>query len=447
MTGSRYSTSRRKACDQCCRAKVKCVPGEGGCTRCRRRGENCRDTPSTFLTEPARRTHPRGSLGVPKSPIAVSISNSASCRIPATNGELELGVSSERPSILSSTSSHGSGGHILLQSISSHQPAFDIHQSLKTSPSTNSDENGQICFDGLESDLVCPINADDIQNRWLSAYIPTPDQTIKQYPNNVVSFMSRMFKSYSASTIKGRGLPPFVHSVQMTTPNTCLPLKTCLSMVRLLEKSFPGSQDVAVSTIQHEMRKLYPVSAKCDSITLLSIFQAYLTYTMVLFFMIEDLSRSFLRQSMMTIQDLACASSRQGLVCLAEQQLSRPKWEAWIMSEAKRRTLYTMCMFDSILLSQENLPNYLSIELKGLPAPSSKYLWQPHSRREWKIHYNLHLAEWPEQSLRIDELWPLSPALDKASIKERSRRTDQWLEGVDEFGTMLFAVTSCTHGT
>lgn len=302
-------------------------------------------------------------------------------------------------------------------------------------------------FDCVEDELMCPINAEDIQNRWLSAYMPSPDQTIKEYPKNVVSFMSRMLKSYAVSVINDRGLPPFVHFSQITTSTVSLPLKTCLTMVRLLAKSFPGSQDVAVSTIRQEMRKLYPFNVTCGIMTLLTKFQAYLIYTMALYFSVEDLPRSFLRESMMAIQDLACASSHQGLMCVAEKQFSRPRWEAWIICEVKRRTLYIMCMFDSILLSREGLPNYLSIELKGLTAPSSKHLWQSRSRRDWEISYNVHLAEWPEEFLRIDELWPTPLELSQDDVRERGHRVDRWLEAVDEYGTMLFAVTSCTHGS
>lgn len=61
--------------------------------------------------------------------------------------------------------------------------------------------------------------------------------------------------------------------------------------------------------------------------------------------------------------------------------------------------------------------------------------------------YNVFLVEWPEQALTIDELWPVSPEMDDAGIIRRRRRVDHWLENQDEFGTMIFAVTGCTHGS
>lgn len=442
MKVPRYSTSRRKACDQCCKAKVRCIPGAGCCTRCYRRGEKCQNNPKMSSGSSPVQTDRRKQSGVPSSPVAFS--ESVNPHDSASANEIEPDMNCEAPSVLSPSGCNPSD-IVTQQSSLTHQLISHVHHNADHLLPTDREEN--LSFDSVEHELICPINADDIQNRWLSSYIPTPEQTIKEYPNNVVCFMSRMFKSYAAAAINGRAMPPFVHLSQSMASDTCLPLKTCLSMIRLLENCFPGSQDVAISTIQQEMRKLYPINNPSDSITLLATFQAYLIYTMVLYFSVKNLSKSFLRQSMMIIQDLACMSSRQGLVSLAEQQFARPRWEAWIVSEAKRRTLYTMCMFDSILLSREGLPNYLSIELKGLPAPSSKKLWQLLSRQTWERSYNFHLAEWPEEFLRIDELWPLPLDLDENGVNERSCRVDRWLEGVDEFGTMLFAVTSCTHGT
>ena len=149
---------------------------------------------------------------------------------------------------------------------------------------------------------------------------------------------------------------------------------------------------------------------------------------------------------MINLQELAHASSRQGLVCAADQKRARPSWEEWIVTETKRRTLYVMYLFDSILSAHEGLPTYLGTELEGLPAPASKSLWQAKTRSDWERAYNIHLAEWTERSLSIDELWPVPEGFTESETATRQMRIDRWLEDVDEFGTMLFAVVSCTHG-
>ncbi|OTA99018.1 hypothetical protein M426DRAFT_68602, partial [Hypoxylon sp. CI-4A] len=294
--------------------------------------------------------------------------------------------------------------------------------------------------------LFSPINVDDISNRWINSYIPVPGQRAKEYPATISAFIYRILKSYVAVTVRGRGVPPFVHSLQTSAASARPPLSTCLSLVRVCENPLPGSESVAADVLQREMNNLYEQHASYDDITQLSAFQAYLTYAMVLFFKLGELSHPFLRQAMMNLQQLACSSSRGGLMCIAERHRARPRWEAWIVAEAKRRTLFTMYLFDSVLSTQDGLQTFFGTELQGLPASASKLLWSARGRNEWETAYNIYLADWPAESFRIDELWPMPEDLDELGVIERRRRVDQWLENVDEFGTVLYAVTSCTHG-
>ena len=106
-----------------------------------------------------------------------------------------------------------------------------------------------------------------------------------------------------------------------------------------------------------------------------------------------------------------------------------------------------MYLFDNLLSTHEGLTTFLGAELQGLPAPSNKTLWRAQTRSEWKVAYNVHLGKWPQGSLRIDELWAVPESVNQSGLAERHRRVDHWLEDVDEFGTMLYAVTCCTHGT
>ncbi|OTA58934.1 hypothetical protein K449DRAFT_333932 [Hypoxylon sp. EC38] len=300
-------------------------------------------------------------------------------------------------------------------------------------------------FSGLE--LFSPINVNDISNRWLNSYIPVPGQQVKEYPATITAFIYRILKSYVAVALRGREVPPFIHASQVSGTSTRLPLSTCLSLIRICENPLPGSEGVAADVLGREMNNLYEQHAEHDDITLLAAFQAYLIYSMVLFFRLGQVSNPFLRQAMMNLQQLACSSSRGGLMCRAEQLHTRPIWEAWIVAESKRRTLLTMYLFDSVLSAQDGLQTFLGTELRGLPAPINKSLWNARTRQDWETAYNIYLADWIlEEGLRIDELWPIPKDLDEDSVLQRRNRVDRWLEGVDEFGTVVYAVTSCTHG-
>ncbi|KAF5628715.1 hypothetical protein F25303_10348 [Fusarium sp. NRRL 25303] len=239
-------------------------------------------------------------------------------------------------------------------------------------------------FDTL--DLVCPINSDDIKNRWLNSYVPLPGQSPKNYNQSVINFVYRMLKSYASTVIRGR-LPPFIHPMQQSL----VPLSTCFTLVRICDPP-PGNVSIAADILQREMTRLYEERGTYEGVNLLGVFQAYLIYSMVLFFHLGP-SMPFLRQAMINLQEIACATSREGLVCAAELRGALPKWESWIMAEAKRRTLYTMYFLDNVLSAHDGLTTYLGTELRGLYSPSSKYLWQA-DRNGWEQSYNSHLAEW-----------------------------------------------------
>ncbi|KAK6345529.1 hypothetical protein TWF718_007441 [Orbilia javanica] len=260
-----------------------------------------------------------------------------------------------------------------------------------------------------------------------------------------MAFIRKTLNSYSSVVVRSRGIPPFIHPLQMTVKSAS-PLATCLSLARICDNLLPGSNEAVAGVLTREMQYLYMQRATYDDMALLCAFQAYLIYSMILFFQLERATDSFLRQAVIALQELACSTSRQGLLCLAETLPARPKWEAWIVTEAKRRTLFTMYLFDGVLSAQDGLPVYLGTELRGLPAPMNRTLWQARTRHDWENLYNLHLDDWGGENFCIDELWPVSEGFDDDKVVENRKRTDRWMENLDELGTMLYAVTSSTHG-
>jgi hypothetical protein len=145
---------------------------------------------------------------------------------------------------------------------------------------------------------------------------------------------------------------------------------------------------------------------------------------------------------MSNLQEFAYQLSLSGLLCTAEATHSRPSWESWIVASAKRRSLYAMYLFDNVFNALANVPTYIAEELANLPVPASKALWEATERENWEREYDRHLAAWEGGELRISELW-FAPEKDSP---ERRDRVDRWVESVDEFGMMLFAVCAHIHG-
>ncbi|KAJ6086196.1 hypothetical protein N7486_010477 [Penicillium sp. IBT 16267x] len=421
MKTSRYATSRQKACQHCSVAKAKCDRNITGCSRCAKR-----KVPCVYLrTCPSKDKSPSQGEPSPQSPDSIP------------------------DSLVPSLGGLPPDSHSEAWTLPWAQP-MGQHENIYTAPSSThplqsiSAKDAELDFSNLE--LFCPINTDEITTRWMNPYIPVPGQTIKQYPPSVSNFISRILKSYAAVAARGRGTLPFIHPSQISGDPTGSPLTTCLSLIRICETPLPGTEGTAATILQREMETIMACHESYKDLSLLSAFQAYLIYCLALFFKLDQGPQSQLRSAMMNLQTLAHLSSTQGLMCVADQERTRPRWEEWIVTETKRRTLYVMYLFDSVLSAQEALPTFLATELHGLPASSSNSLWLARSRSEWEQEYNIHLAEWTDKSLSIDELWPVPADMDEPEIAKRSSRVDHWLEEIDEFGTMLYAVTSCTHG-
>lgn len=446
MKTRRYAKSRQKACQHCSTAKAKCDRHPRRCGRCAQRDLDCAyprnqaRTPaaaadSTRQSRDNTAINPVGSRVPLSGPPPGDLGHNLSRQASATPGGAILAIA-------------GADDGASPTVVSSEAPATSTPLSSAFAASNGQLPGPDPISSRIDLELVCPIDPDSIGSRWLNQYVPVPGQEVKNYPDHIKAFIPKILGSYASIAVRGRGVPPFIHPAQMQPPLARPPLSTCLSLVRICERLLPGSDTTAVDVIQREMSSLYDKHASMDNgVTLLSAFQAYLLYLMVLFFKLGHLVGPSLRRAMMDLQELASLCSRQGLVCVAEQKRARPRWESWIVAEAKRRTLYTMCLFDSVLATLEGLPTFFGTELQGLPAPAGKSLWEAKAQRDWETAYNTHLVDWIEGGLRIDELWPTPSWLDESGLVERRKKVDQWLDEVDGFGTMLFAVSSSSHSS
>ena len=142
------------------------------------------------------------------------------------------------------------------------------------------------------------------------------------------------------------------------------------------------------------------------------------------------------------LQEIASHVSATGLLCDAELSHTRPKWESWIIASAKRRTIYAMYLFINLFNTISQEPICLAEELSALPVPCGKLPWNARKRDIWEQEYNYHLSTQHDGELQISELW-LFPETGSA---QRRKRIGKWVQPVDEFGMMLFAVCAHIHG-
>lgn len=376
-------TVRQKACSSCASAKVRCDKAPT-CARCRHRGLTCRYPSSDHAVQDASHV-----------PMLTSASFSCTSETRASTAGITL-----------------------------------------ASPPSLETTNAQ------STRLICSIDASAIQNRWLKTFMLDSDDKPKTLPLGTAVFVRQILKSYTNMIIKNCRPPPFIHHSQIRDQSE---LSHCFRLLQTMAVQPVGqSHGFAPELIQREMTRLFDRHALYDSHTMLAAFQAYLIYSMILFF---QTGSAGLQDHITNLEQLASVSLTQGATVTTESTWDTPDWELWAHAEAKRRTTYTMYLFDNLLCATDGLPMFVATELAGLPAPAPKTLWEASSYDAWQRAYAFQLTTCRAWTLQIEELWSPPPHFTAEETSERSRRVDRWLSGVDEFGTMLFAVTASTHGS
>jgi hypothetical protein len=294
-------------------------------------------------------------------------------------------------------------------------------------------------------DLTPRLNAVDIRDRWLRPYLLPPlgrDEIPKAYHPFTLQYISIILKTYPRYMMKDGGFPPIIHHTQVNPNRMPQALANCYSLVRMWEQAAPGSETMVMGTVEGEMERLASETTSQHDYDLLCNFQAYLVYTILMYFSPLGNVSAVTDKTMMTLMELAFRTAQNGLFCTAEITHTRPNWESWIVVSAKRRAIYTMYLLSSVYNSDRGLPNFVADEMKGVYVPESRVLWEATDRGVWEKEYDRHLLEWEDGMLEISELWRSA----ETGSTERRERIGKWVRGVDEFGMMLFAVCAHIHG-
>jgi hypothetical protein len=254
------SLPRKKACEQCSMAKVRCDQRRDQCAKCEKRGLHCSYT--TPLTRTSGNSGTSGNNNEAQiSPTQDSIAGQApvSYDIPLVSSHPpSLGRRSNVRFPASSTPRSNTPSSWINQPVRGSNRFHDYGSSIEGYGShrmVRGRRNSPIDFNNL--DLVCTIDHLQMRNRWLNAFISSADQTPKDYPPSVMDFMSRVLRTYPTMLSRRGGLPPFIHPSQLRGPSPPTPLANCISLVRMWEGQVRGSESMVQETIRTEMRRLY----------------------------------------------------------------------------------------------------------------------------------------------------------------------------------------------
>lgn len=140
-------------------------------------------------------------------------------------------------------------------------------------------------------------------------------------------------------------------------------------------------------------------------------------------------------QLILDISELSLQLASSGLALPEETNGDEaPLFQDWTLMAAKRRTILIIYMITYAWSVQRNYPTFHCFELHLMYAPASRSLWQAQTDKAWLPLYLESLSKWKHEGYRIGEMFSISPTgvLDK--------RTEAWLEEVDEFGMLLMSL-------
>ncbi|CEL03911.1 hypothetical protein ASPCAL05048 [Aspergillus calidoustus] len=401
---------RRKACGNCAKSKARCSLEKPACSRCRLTDRTC-------VYEPAALASEQDNLHLPQGGLEAEPGRSNYLCPSFALGSNSTSTTSQTPISLSDASAPSWSP---VDNTIWYPPSQQFQgQSLTKTPISN-----ELHFEDI--DLIPASEADNIRAQWLRPYFSTTlDRT--EIPKVVLpyttQFIKRILRTYPRNMLKDGHVPPIIHPAQVKGSVIPRALANCYSLVRLWEHAVAGSEE---SPDQHDYQ-------------LLSSFQAYLMYSIMMYFSPRG---NFSENTMITLMDLAFRTSRHGLSCTAEINRTKPTWESWIVAAAKRRAVFILYIFSSIYNADRMLPNFIADELRTVYVPGHKALWEAGNRETWNKAYDQYLSDWEDGSLVISELWA-SPEKEEPKRRERIER---WVQTVDEFGMMIFAVCAHIHG-
>ncbi|RAK73487.1 Zn(II)2Cys6 transcription factor domain-containing protein [Aspergillus fijiensis CBS 313.89] len=405
---------RKKACQSCTKSKVRCSLERPTCSRCKSLGRVCE-----YYTAPES-SH--------TSPQTEDLENPGSRGLAELQPSTSFAMPIALPSYLDS-----SPGRVT-----------PIRERRHRQVGSAKDERPHVDF--IKIDLVPASGVESIRDRWLRPYILPPlgrDEVPKVYHPFTLQYISRVLATYPRFMLKDRKAPPIIHHSQVSGENLPQALANCYSLVRMWENAVSGSEAMVINMIEMEMERLSNELPSQHDYNLLSTFQAYLIYSVMLYFSPRLAAPAAVTDKVMiTLMELAFRTARNGFFCVAELSHSRPSWESWIVVASKRRAIFAMYLFCSVYNSDRLLPNFIADEVRGVFAPEGRSLWEAPDRETWEREYDRHLLTWEDGMLEISELWR---SADTGTVEQRER-IERWLQTVDEFGMLLFGVTTHIHG-
>ncbi|KAF1990031.1 hypothetical protein K402DRAFT_325354 [Aulographum hederae CBS 113979] len=427
------SAPRKKSCKSCAASKTKCDLRLPSCSRCASRNDTC---------EYAVR---------PPNPVLDALEQVSQSDL---QGAIDgLNTLANEPDNYANTA-HSSG-------------ASGSRGSAPSGSTSSSDLDRRefLDFDGTGQQEPYPLQFSTRHSRTLASHS--------------MQLILRIFRTYPRMMERG-DLPPFIHPVQMQS-KIPKPLANCRILLKLWAGGCRETKGFVTLIMKREMRRLIDDYRDFSESDILASLQALILYTIFLLFPSPHpagtnpnhlpppitTDPTLPPTSLASLQNIAWHLAGTGLILRSEtfpptnvpQNTSNPDFcsdpesppddptpipthAAWALITAKRHSIIALYLLDWAWCLWHNVPPFPCSELRSMPAPTAKNLWEARGAEEWEKKYREWRARWRnvpgEGGIRgafsYHELMGMQPGV------ELGERGELWLSEVGEFGIVLMAL-------
>ncbi|PVH98671.1 hypothetical protein DM02DRAFT_615606 [Periconia macrospinosa] len=435
--------SRRKACDECVRSKVRCSADPKGCSRCAERGVTC------IYQGTLKQDTNIANSGFEEVATSLRLNDATDVDVQSAGLNESMPDDLNGPSVRTEETNWNStlSFEIFNWERNLFDPEWSSASDLTTSLAEGYALESPIDTSPSHSELHTASTTLTIPQQLIQAPSSIPASLAFQDPSSL--FERRKFseqdleltsdlalhilRSYPYMIASQDSVPPFIHPKYriLSEHETKRPssLDAALKFAKMLLHSRRVNGSLVWGLIRMEQERIFSEYRSFNRWEVLEALQSLIMYTLLRIVEGRRVYTSFGTQLLASITALCNHISANFGNMIDSDELSGQMilWKDWVYFESRRRTATIALIITSVIHAQVTTPCHAIPEYNRSLAPSPKALWHAENEMDWVVGYTDYLdANAAHGMLRNSDLVGL-----KGVAGEQHNR---WYAHADSFG-------------
>ncbi|KAK3291037.1 uncharacterized protein B0H64DRAFT_427492 [Chaetomium fimeti] len=366
--------SRKKACSECARSKVRCDQGVPSCSRCAIHGLPCVYPHEGGLHQ----------IATPPSNASAVTPSAVSAHVPLTPSSIPsqpiwTSVVDQEPDLTAPLNPFSEPNWVPDLPDDWREPffLFDLGQggaevsSANVSAPMSTASNSQGDTQSSEVDILQDSSV-HITDKWSTA-------------EQGLDLIDRVLKSYVDGVAQGLHRPPFIHHWNWDHNRRPLVLAEATAVAQLYATTTPQSDAVLLRFINTQLLSLQrniTTQPRADDI---SMMQATLLYSMMRIYRSGPMASECIDRVPLRLLQHVLSKS---IHCMTPHTNVTPNdWESWIQDESLRRCFLTLHALDHVTHARAGLPGVICALFPASPLPCPPDVWEAPTAEAWAVRH------------------------------------------------------------